>query len=69
MTCSGEEKECTAHTYLVMSHDNTKPSKPLTRHYGYGFLAGLNMATCTRTRDYNPHKTRGFTLTRADHYT
>ena len=42
--------------------------KPLTQHYGYGFPAGLNMATRTRTRDYNPHKTRGFTLTRADHY-
>ena len=24
--------------------------KPLTRHYGYGFLAGPNMATRTRTR-------------------
>ena len=41
--------------------------KPLTRHYGYGFPAGLNMATCTHTHDYNLHKTCGFTLTRADH--
>ena len=42
-------------------------SKPLTRHYRYGFPAGLNMATHTRTRDYNLHKTCGFTLTCADH--
>ena len=24
--------------------------KPVTRHYGYGFLAGSDMATRTRTR-------------------
>ena len=40
--------------------------KPLTRHYGYGFPAGINMAT--HTRDYNRHKTHRFTLTCTDHY-
>ena len=35
----------------------SKLSEPLPQRYGYGFPAGLNMATCTHTCDYNPHKT------------
>ena len=41
--------------------------KPVTRPHGYGFFRGQNFSTHTRTRDQNPCKTHGFTLTRADH--
>jgi hypothetical protein len=74
MTCSGEsdEEKDVQLTHVWLHYGVTRMvtilnSKPLTQHYGYGFLVGLNMATCTCTCDYNPHKTRGFTLTRADH--
>ena len=74
MTWSGESnKEKDARLACIwLCYDVTRMvtilnGKPLTRHYGYGFLVGLNMATRTCTRDYNLHKTRGFTLTRANH--
>jgi hypothetical protein len=72
MTCSGEsdEEKYARLTRIWLRYGVTQMvtilnGKPLTWHYGYGFPAGLNMVTCTR--DYNPHKTCGFTLTHADH--
>jgi hypothetical protein len=46
---------------------NDVATKPVTRHYGYGLLAGENFRTRTQTRDLNPRETRGFTHTRVDH--
>jgi hypothetical protein len=57
MTCSGESDEeenaRLAHIWLrygVTQMVTILNGKPLTRHYVYGFLAGPNMATHTRTR-------------------
>jgi hypothetical protein len=41
---------------------------PVTRATGTGFDRGLNMATRTRTRGFDPGKTHGYTPTRAMHY-
>jgi hypothetical protein len=40
---------------------------PVTRATGTGFDRGLNMATRTRTRGFDPGKTHGYTPTRAMH--
>jgi len=70
MTCDGEsDKEKYAWlTHIWLRHGVTQMvtilnRKPMTQHYGYGFLVGSNMATCTQTRDLNPCKTYRFTHT------
>ena len=56
MTCSGEsdEGQDARLTHIWLHHGVTRMvtilnGKPVTRHYGFRFLAGPNMATHTRT--------------------